>query len=259
MCRMAAYIGPEIPLRDLMLEPAYGLMEQSWGPREMKEGRLNADGYGFGWFAPDGRPAFYTNPMPIWTDRNLADLGRSLAAPQWLANVRSATRSMDISHANTQPFADDRYIFLHNGYVADFTTSLRTRIRQNLGPEIEAGVHGNTDSEYLFALFREIMAEHENFMVDQGLLELFKIIEEWAAGIKSLLNVIIGDGKRLYATRHAFNGECPSLYFTTEEENYPGGMLIASEPLTESGSWQPVPEHHMLILDTEQHLQLIPL
>ena len=55
---MAAYIGPEITLRDLMLEPAYGLMEQSWGPREMKEGRLNADGYGFGLgigtLGPDG-------------------------------------------------------------------------------------------------------------------------------------------------------------------------------------------------------------
>ena len=50
MCRLAAYIGPTLRLEELLLKPEHSLVKQSWAPREMMEARLNADGYGFGWF-----------------------------------------------------------------------------------------------------------------------------------------------------------------------------------------------------------------
>lgn len=158
MCRLAVYMGPEIALEQLLLHPAHSLMQQSWGPLEMREGKLNADGYGFGWFNQDARPASYTNPMPIWTDPNLPALARTLSSPQWLANVRSATRCSDVSHANTQPFTDDTFIFLHNGYIKDFALTLRHWIRCKLSADIDAYIRGSTDSEHLFALFRQVMA-----------------------------------------------------------------------------------------------------
>ena len=97
MCRIACYIGPEIALADLLLQPDHSLLQQSWNPQEMREGRLNADGYGFGWFDVSGKTARYTNPMPIWSDPNLESLSRSLHQTIWMANVRSATRCMDVS------------------------------------------------------------------------------------------------------------------------------------------------------------------
>ncbi len=80
MCRLAAYIGPVLRLEELLLKPDHSLVKQSWAPREMMEARLNADGYGFGWFDHTGRPLRYRQTMPIWTDPNLAELGRGLEA-----------------------------------------------------------------------------------------------------------------------------------------------------------------------------------
>ena len=55
MCRLAAYLGPEIPLRSFLLDFPHSLYQQSWDPKELTEARLNADGYGVAWRQRDGR------------------------------------------------------------------------------------------------------------------------------------------------------------------------------------------------------------
>ena len=259
MCRLAAYIGPPISLAHFLLQPPHSLVRQSWEPREMTEARLNADGYGFGWFDPSGQPATFTSVMPIWGDTNLNALGASLFSPTWVANVRSATPGVAIAQANTQPFSDNEFLFLHNGYILNFAHSLRGRFRQALSPDVEAGVHGNSDSEYIFALLRNILARDLDLPLDEALLELFATLEAWLDGARALLNFVLTDGERIYAVRHALNAECPSLYFTTDDEAYPDASLVASEPLTDSKFWQPVPAHHFLILDPNQPPELLPL
>ena len=259
MCRLAAYLGPSIDLGQFLLQPDSGLMQQSWAPQEMKEGKLNADGYGFAWYNSDQCAAVYTNPMPIWSDPNLRHLARSLHGDLWLASVRSATRYTDINHSNTQPFTNERLIFLHNGYIKDFPSSLRPRIRQLLRPEIEADVEGNTDSEYLFALLRQIMHEQPTLGLEQALSQLVHRLSDWLADTRALLNFILSDGHTLISLRHAINGESPSLYYTQEEANYPGATLIASEPLTESDSWITHPQHQILVIQRQQALRFIPL
>ena len=46
MCRMAGYIGPPLRPAELVLKPAHSLYEQSYKPREMTSGVVNADGWG---------------------------------------------------------------------------------------------------------------------------------------------------------------------------------------------------------------------
>lgn len=259
MCRLAAYIGPQISLAHFLLRPPHGLVEQAWRPRELKGATLNADGYGFGWFGPDRAPARFVSPMPIWSDTNLPALAPSLHAGVWTANVRSATPGLATHTYNTQPFADDGFLFLHNGFVTDFARTLRGRLRQLLAPEIEATVHGNTDSEYLFALLRQMLTEDLDLPVDEALMQALAVLADNLGEQRALLNLVLTDGERICAARHALNGECPSLYFTTDDEDYPDGLLVASEPLTDSRYWQPVPEHHLLILDPEQPPELLPL
>ena len=70
---------------------------------------------------------------------------------------------------------------------------------------------------------------------------------------------IVTEGERLYASRHALNHGCPSLYYTTDDELFPGGQLLASERFTDDSFWQPVPEHHILILDAEKPPELLEL
>jgi glutamine amidotransferase len=255
MCRLAAYTGPDIRLDHFLLKPTHGLMEQSWAPREMENALLNADGYGFGWFPVDPPPAVYINPNPIWTDVNLAALSRSLASRQWLAVVRSATIKMPVNHANTMPYADDNFVYTHNGFIENFAETLRPVIRKHLRPEIEHKIHGNTDSEYLFALFRQVMAEHPAQAIEQSLWQMLELLRDWLGDTRALLNIVLGDGQRLYAMREAINNACPSLYYISGHPDYPQGQLVASEPLDEQ-DWQPVPEHSLLVLEAGQDIKL---
>lgn len=264
MCRLAAYLGPPLPLARLLDEPEHGLVRQAWDPRELHYARLNADGYGVGWYAPDGRAAAYVYPGAIWTDPNLASLGRSLVQPLWLGFIRSATPGNPVHAANTQPFFVDQLQFVHNGYVGDFHGPLRARLLQRLAPEQLALVRGNSDSEHLFALWRQLLVEEPEASLEDTLVALSRQLDLWlyAAGeapAEALLNIIVSDGRRLCALRHALRHACPSLYYCTDHEGYPDGQLIASEPLDHTALWNPVPPHHLLVLDPDEPPELRPL
>lgn len=55
MCRHIAWLGSPRRLSELSLEPEHGLIVQSYAPRRQAHGRMNADGWGAGFFAA-GRP-----------------------------------------------------------------------------------------------------------------------------------------------------------------------------------------------------------
>jgi len=259
MCRLAAYIGPTLPLKQFLVDPPHSLVHQSWAPKELHYAKLNADGFGFGWYGLDQAPAIYTNPAPIWNDLNLDYLAKSIESDLWLANVRSATQGSPVNQSNTQPFHDAELIFLHNGYIRDFRTLFRSLFEAELEPEFSASIRGNTDSEYLFALLRQILADDTDLPLDVALGALFEQLDEWIGDQDALLNIVVTEGQRLYASRHAINHDCPSLYYTTDDDAFPDAQIVASEPITHADFWQPVPEHHILILDPEQPPELIPL
>lgn len=260
MCRLAAYLGPEIALNTFLLEPQHSLYVQSWEPQELKYAKLNADGFGVGWYDPQGTPTTYINPMPIWSDGNLAGLARSLRSDLWLASVRSATEGFTNSAMNTQPFCDDDFLFMHNGYLGDFHSTLRPQMLRFLNDRVLGDMRGTTDSEFLFALIRHFLDEDDSLPLESAISEAFTSVSDWSDGQVALLNLLISDGERLYATRHAINHECPSLYYCTDDELFPeGAQLIASEGLTPDALWQAVPEHHLLVLDPEAPPELLAL
>ena len=259
MCRIAAYLGETIALEKFLLEPPHSLLVQGWAPRELRYARLNADGFGFSWYAEDGRPAVYVNPAAIWTDPNLRYLGHSLSSDLWLASVRSASPGNPVNHANTQPFVDGEFLFDHNGLIDDFHSKVRQRLVADLDAAYLPPILGNTESEYLFAALRQLLNENPDLPVESALGELMQRVEDWVGDCRALLTMVISDGERLYAVRHACGDECPTLYYTTDDETFPNAQLIASEPLTESGVWQSVPEHQILILDPEEPPELLSL
>jgi gamma-glutamyl hercynylcysteine S-oxide hydrolase len=260
MCRLAGYVGPPISLERFLLHPPHSLVVQAWRPKELRYAALNADGFGIGWYAPDEAPAVYISPMPIWSDVNLPSLARTLSCDLWIAAVRSATAGQPTGYINTPPFHDGELLFTHNGLIRDFAATVRGTVREFLEPEIEAGVSGNTDSEYVFAVLRQLLAGDEDLSVEDAIGETMALLAEWLGEDQpALLNLLVSDGERLYATRHAISGECPSLYYTTDDECFPGGQAVASERLTESEFWLPVPEHHILILDPQEPPDLLAL
>ena len=259
MCRLAAYLGPEIYLARLLDDQPNSLIRQSWDPREMQEAKLNADGFGFGWYTHDHRPVRYRNTLPIWSDDNLTALGQSLKSRVWLANVRSATPGQETSLTNTQPFIHEQFMFLHNGYLEGFSQEVRPRFHEFLIPKVQAEIRGNTDSEYLFALFRQTLVECDGQLPD-CLKEGFDLLERILVGRTALLNVALYNGDRIIACRHAMNGaDCPSLYYCTGHPDYPQATLLASERFSEHDCWRSVPPHSILMIKPDRPVELSSL
>jgi len=148
---------------------------------------------------------------------------------------------------------------VHNGYVRQFHEQVRPSLTAQLAPEITADIRGNTDSEYLFALLRQLLKDDPALTVPSAMCRLFKRIGELAGSEESLLNLILTDGTTVYASRHGINHEAPSLYYTDSEPMFPGGQLVASEAFSPDAGWQSVPEQHIVILaaDTPPVLQAL--
>jgi len=239
------------------MEPAHSLYRQSWEPEEMDEAVLNADGFGFGWVNPSRQTAIYTNTCPIWSDINLSSLSDSLFSPYWLGNVRSATPGQQITQSNTHPFKVDQILFTHNGYIEDFNPKVRALFHEILDASIQAEIQGNTDSEYLFALLRQQLLKTSD--VAEAIAAMVSMLAKIISDEKVLLNLIVGDGIQFYILRHAINGQCPTLYYSTEENEFPDSILIASEVMTESGNWQTVPEHSYATINNNAHPDFVSL
>ncbi|MCL9760676.1 ergothioneine biosynthesis protein EgtC [Frankia sp. AiPa1] len=97
----------------------FGLLRQSWAPRRMRHGTINADGYGVGWYAPRQRaePARYRRAVPMWTDASYASIAGVIASGCVLAAVRNASVGMPVEESATAPFTDGIRLLSHNGRV----------------------------------------------------------------------------------------------------------------------------------------------
>jgi glutamine amidotransferase len=111
----------------------------------------------------------------------------------------------------------------------------------------------------LFACLRQLLLDDATLDLPGAILLLFSLLADMVTSQAALLNIIITDGVNLYAARHGINHECPSLYYTTADELFPGGQVIASERFSDDRSWQPVPEHHLLIISPGKPPELLAL
>ena len=248
MCRLAAYSGSEISLSDFLLSPSHSLYKQSWQAQEMHEATVNADGFGFAWRSVNAELLAYRSTLPIWSDSNLAALGSVLKSTLWLGNVRSATLSQGPTELNTQPFIADNVIYLHNGYIKPFTSETRAKLLALLSPDLVAQIHGNTDSEYLFALIRQAY-QQDNDLLGAICNAVAKLSE---FNLCAILGLIIYAGENLYLCRHALQTDCPSLYYSINGEGFPNATVVASERLDTGAGWRAVPEHAVLKLEKDK-------
>ena len=249
MCRHACYFGSPVSLEEFLFQPDHSLLIQSYKPREMLEAEVNVDGFGLGWYPGDGTLKSYTRATPIWADYNLRGLAPLLRSRLWVGNVRSATVPETITMRDTPPYCVGRLVFSHNGFIRGFSEKVRPLIRKFLLPEIEADVQGSTDSEYLFAVFRQLLPEHRGDMAG-AICSLFDKLRFWGGDNCGLFNIIVSDGEDIIATRHGLGGQqCPSLYFGQGVLGAGDGWVISSEPMSEEGNWNVVPENHMVSME----------
>ncbi len=246
MSRLSAYLGPPITLEYLLPYPADNTAPQGYD-------------FGAGWYTPDGTPAVYTQAIPLCLDTNLPHLARSLSSGLWLFHAGTVLPAASHKPTLLQPLLDEDFIFTHQGSIGDFRSTLGPLLRRFLAPGIEAQMQSQAEAEYLFATLRHLLADDEEISLDQAMAEMFALLEGWLDELPATLNIIISDGEGLYVARHAVNAACASLYYNTDDEAFPNGQLIATQPLTGSDYWQPVPEHHILILNADEPPELLAL
>jgi ergothioneine biosynthesis protein EgtC len=248
MCRFVAYLGQPITLARVLSEPEHSLIVQSYRPAEMTSGTVNVDGFGVGWYnrAVDPTPCVYSNICPIWSDRNLPGLGKHVASDCIFANVRSATPGQAVDQSNCQPFTHQQLLFMHNGYIENFRTTLMRPIRDTLRDEYYTTIGGSTDSEHIFALF--LNGLHGQTVTVETIVEAVakttRQLAAWAAerGIRIAVNTAISDGKCLVASRFARPGPAPSLYYACAPPFFPRATVVASERLFLDPEWLAVQE-----------------
>ena len=90
MCRYVAYLGEPLVLSDILYNPSNSLIHQASDAIESRT-RVNADGFGIGWYARDGDAGVYRSTQPAWNDANLRDLAHHIESGLFIAHVRRST------------------------------------------------------------------------------------------------------------------------------------------------------------------------
>ncbi len=259
MCRLLAYQGKPQSLDRLLAQPEHSLIVQSYQPREMTAGVINADGFGIGWYHPYEvtEPFIYKQTIPIWSDINLPDLSRSVETGCMLSYVRSATPGQGVSMSNCQPFRDGNLLFIHNGFIGNFRSGLYKQIRDKLHQHIYQSIDGTTDSEHIFALFSNELHTHPELPLEIALQRTLQILRDLATLDRTTIsaNIVISDGKRLIASRFAHGATVPSFYWIKDSIDYPHAVILASEPIF-AGDWHTCPMQSIITVDADLEIKI---
>ncbi|MCH2094828.1 MAG: class II glutamine amidotransferase [Rhodobacteraceae bacterium] len=227
MCRIAAYIGPEVPLENIVVHPKHSLLVQSQNATEAKLS-VNGDGFGFAWYAadlqPDPQPGLYRDVLPAWSDGNLVSLCRMIRSRLFIAHVRASTMG-ETARANCHPFSHGTWSFCHNGQVPHFR-AIRRRMEAALPDPLYEARQGSTDSEMLFLTLLANGLDTDPAAAIRATLS--RVGAAQATG-PVRMTCVFSDGTTLYAFRHASDHNSPTLYASRALDH--GGFALASEPL----------------------------
>ncbi|MEP6815913.1 MAG: ergothioneine biosynthesis protein EgtC, partial [Marmoricola sp.] len=199
-----------------MLDPAYGLVRQSYAPRRQARGLLNADGWGGGFFVPGlAEPVRWRSARPLWGDTSFASVAPVLSSGAVLAAVRSATVGMPMEESAAAPFTDGRWLLSHNGKVDRSLLPARN------------DAESVCDSAVLAAL---VFAEGADHVVGT-------VCEVARLDPDAYLNLLLTDGSRIFGITWG-----DPLSYLVE----PDGVVVASEPWDDDARWVDVPDRHLI-------------
>ena len=214
MCRHLGWLGADVTVSSLVLDPPQGLRVQSYAPRRQKHCLLNADGWGVGFFDGDV-PRRWRSAAPLWGDTSFDSVAPALRSHCVVAAVRSATVGMPIEISATAPFTDGRWLLSHNG-VVDRTVLPPTSSAESV-----------CDSAILAAV---IFARGLDALGDT-------IVEFGTADPIARLNILAANGSRLLATAW---GDTLSILRRDD------GVVLSSEPYDDDSDWEDVPDRHLV-------------
>ncbi len=255
MCRWLAYYGAPVRLEELLYRPTHSLIDQSLHARLGVE-TTNGDGFGVGWYDDRETPAIFHSVEPAWNDRNLRELAGHVISPLVFAHIRASTGTA-IQQTNCHPFRYGRWLWMHNGSIAEFPT-VKRELTLAVDPALYPSIEGSTDSELFFYLALTLGLEDDP---PGAVARAVGVIEATGRrlGVEHPIQMTVAtsDGTSIWGFRYSSAGKSRSLYFSTDVETlralHPDvemlrelsveARLIVSEPLGDlEGAWNEVPE-----------------
>ncbi len=236
-------------------------------------GSANADGWGLGAYRDDV-PCVERQAEPAFASEAFRWTAAHLHACDVVAHVRHATvggRRVE----NTHPFGHGQWLFAHNGTIEAFE-AVRPRLLAALPERHRWAIAGETDSEHLFhyLLARHEAAPHRPLLetLGEGLRQVIAWSREADPAAAVALNVVLTDGAVLAGARygrslwyierghvHACEVCGGALHVETPPRHPYHAVVVASEPVTTTETWTPVPEGSLFFQAGDGGLQLAPL
>jgi len=295
MCRVLAYLGDPVQLDGVLFEASNSLVRQSVQARLMS--LLNIGGFGLvAWDDASPRPehpyVYRTPNVPVF-DRNLKALAEKLHVTAALAHVRGVVYEPGetVGPQNLHPFRfpGARVVLAQNGDLYRFG-DMRYDLVEIVGHELARCIEGTTDTEWVYALvlsrladpFGPADAEELARAAQEALQILREVRARHGIATQSPVNLVIGDGSNLVATRFCFDygwypddesffagerefdfttlwyavgerfchdGDGWDVRFGTDGAGRAGAVLVASEPLgSDPAGWLEAPEYSMLVV-----------
>ena len=253
MCRWIAYRGETISLERYVTAPDHSLIEQSMRALE-SSASISGDGFGLGWYAGHAEPGLYREVRPAWSDENLRHLCQHIRSHLFFAHVRASTGT-PTTRPNCHPFAQGRWLFMHNGQVGNW--SLIRRQVEALIPDAYYGSRiGTTDSEALFlAILGAGIEDDPVGATVRTLATVADIVRASGTREPVRFTAALSDGHDLYAFRYSTDDAATSLYYRDTGNH----VLVVSEPLDRDVAyWKPVPPGHTVVVREGQRAVLQP-
>jgi len=293
MCRVLAYLGQPVSAEYLLYSSDSSLVNQVFQPKMLA--MLNLAGFGMvAWDEASLKPhipwLYHSTVLPVF-DRNLRALSGKIHCGNLLAHIRGVPTdgSASINQQNLHPFIFPgvSLAMAHNGDLYEFP-AMRYALSPHIRPEFLRLVHGDTDSEWIYALlmsrFDNPAALHTTAEITTAVQQMLDILREvrtqHGIEISSSLNLFISNPNCIIAVRFAFDYGCYplpdqddvqqgcvdylSLWFTQGSDyachdgewKMVGGkqsaesIIIASEPLSlDTSTWVEAPEYHALAVE----------
>lgn len=262
MCRWIAYTGSPVTLDELLYKPENSLVMQSQHSRLGAE-PTNGDGFGVGWYDEHSpTPGLFRSVEPAWSDRNLREISQHVRSGTVFAHVR-ATSGTAVQQTNCHPFRHDRWLFMHNGGIAQFAT-LKRDLQLAVDPEDFPTIEGTTDSETLFHLALTFgLTEDPPKAIAAAIGYLEDVARRHDVPFPMQGTVAVSDGERIWAFRYSSEGRSRSLFHNQDvsvlRQQYPDNpvlhrlsddtRIVVSEPLGDlKGAWLEVPESSYVVV-----------
>lgn len=246
MCRLLSYVGKPTAVGPLVFGGGHSLYEQSWKPRELLSGSVNADGYGVVWYS-DGRPGRIAEARPIWYDDGLERTLSLIESSCVVAALRNSTPGLPVDRAGLLPMVHDRWSFVLNGFVPDFRALHMRALRADLPDDLYAALRGSSDSETLFLL--AVAALRAGATLEEALVQVVERVSARVGKREAQLNMVLSDGESVAAVRSSTVLVSNSLYLARRPAFAPHGTVIASEAVDAGGAWTVVDGHSWTRID----------